>query len=123
MNISSFKVLILYQKIKIQKMTIAIPASNKSIDSSVDDRFGRCPFFCLYNQETRQIEFKENSLRNGSGGVGPQVVEFLANSGVNKIYAVEFGPKAKDMLDKLKIETQVVEIKQTVSEIIELFNH
>ena len=104
-------------------MTIAIPASNKNIDSSVDDRFGRCPFFCLYNQKTRQIEFKENSLRNGSGGVGPQVVEFLANNDVNQVYAMEFGPKAKEMLDKLKIETQVVEIKQTVSEIIELFNH
>ena len=103
-------------------MKVAIPASNRNIDSLMDDRFGRCPFFCLYNLETKQIEFIENSLRNGSGGVGPQVVEFLANNGVNRIYAVEFGPKAKEMLDKLKIETQVVEVKQTVREIIELFN-
>ena len=104
-------------------MKVAIPASNKEIDSLVDDRFGRCPFFCLYNLETRQIEFMENSLKNGSGGVGPQVVEFLANNGINKVYAMEFGPKAKEMLDKLKIETQVVNSKQTVHEIIKLFNH
>ena len=123
MNICSFKVLFLYRKNKIQKMTIAIPVSNENIDSAVDDRFGRCPFFCLYNLETKQIEFKENSLKNGSGGVGPQVVEFLANNGVNKVYAVEFGPKAKEMLDKLKMETQEVNSKQTVREIIELFNH
>jgi predicted Fe-Mo cluster-binding NifX family protein len=115
--------LYLYRKfLKLKKMPIAIPVSNKSIDSSLDDRFGRCPFFCLYNLETRQIEFLENSMKNGSGGVGPQVVEFLANNGVNKVYAVEFGPKAKEMLDKLKIETQVVNSKQTVREIIELFN-
>ena len=80
MNISSFKLLFLYKRFKIKKMTIAIPVSNENIDSAVDDRFGRCPFFYLYNLETKQIEFKENSMRIGSGGVGPQVVEFLANT-------------------------------------------
>jgi len=104
-------------------MKIAIPASSDKSEVFVDERFGRCPFFCFYDNETKKIEFKENNLKNGSGGVGPQVVEFLANSGVNKVYAVEFGPKAKDVLDTLKIETQVIKSGQTVSEIIELLNH
>lgn len=99
-----------------------MPVSDKNMNSTVDDRFGRCPFFCLYNTESGQIDFLENNLKNGSGGVGPQVVEFLINKGVNRVYAVEFGPKAKDLLDKLKIETQVANCKQTVQEIIKLSN-
>ena len=104
-------------------MRIALPASDKKIDSFVDDRFGRCPYFCFYNVEARHIEFIENTLKNGSGGVGPQVAEFLANNSVNKIYAMEFGPKAKDILDKLKIETQIIKNKQTVYELIKMFNN
>ncbi len=123
MNLCSFKMLSLYRKIKFLIMKIAIPASSDKSDSLVDDRFGRCPFFCFYNLETRQIEFKENSLKNGSGGVGPQVVEFLAENGINKVYAVEFGPKAKDVLDKLKIETQIIKNGQTIHQVIEMLNH
>jgi len=104
-------------------MKIAIPASSDKSEALVDERFGRCPFFCFYNNETKKIEFMENNLKNGAGGVGPQVSEFLANNGVNRVYAVEFGPKAKDVLDKLIIETQIVKSGQTVRKIIETFNN
>jgi predicted Fe-Mo cluster-binding NifX family protein len=123
MNICSFKILSLYRKIKFLIMKIAIPASSDKLEALIDERFGRCPFFCFYNNETKKIEFKENSLKTGSGGVGPQVVEFLANSGVNEVYAVEFGPKAKDVLDKLKIGTQIIKSGQSVREIIDTFNN
>jgi len=104
-------------------MKIAIPASIDKAEALVDERFGRCSFFCFYSQETKQIEFKENSLKNGARGVGSQVSEFLTNNGVNKVYAVEFGPKAKDVFDKLKIETQIIKSRQTVREVIEMFNN
>lgn len=108
MNLCSFKTLFLYQRNIIQTMKVAIPALNENIGSAMEDRFKPCPFFCLYNLETKQIEFKENSMKNGSGGLGPQLVEFLANMGLNKVFAMEIGPKAKEMLDKLKMKTQVV---------------
>jgi predicted Fe-Mo cluster-binding NifX family protein len=104
-------------------MKIAIPASTDKADALIDNRFGRCPFFCFYNQETEQIDFVENNLRNGAGGVGPQVSEFLANNGVNKVCAVEIGPKAKDVLDKLKIEALIIQNGQTVREVIAMLNH
>ena len=111
------------KQLKFLAMLVAIAASDNNIESSIDDRFGRCSFFCFYNLETKQTDFIENSLKNDSGGVGPKVAEFLANNGINKICATEFGPKAKDMLDKLKIETQIIKNGQTVRKIIELLNH
>ena len=104
-------------------MMIAIPASENNINAIIDERFGRCPFFCFYNAETGTIEFKKNILGNHAGGVGPQVSDFLANEGINKVYAVEFGPKAKDVLDKLKVETQIIESGHTIREIIGMFNN
>jgi len=104
-------------------MKIAIPASIDKAEALVDNRFGRCSFFCFYSQETKKIGFMKNSLKNGAGGVGPQVSEFLANNGVNKVYAIEFGPKAKGVLDKLKIEIQVIKNGQTVREVIEMLNN
>lgn len=103
-------------------MIIAIPASENNMDAFIDMRFGRCPFFCFYNTVTKNTEFKENGYKNDEGGVGPKVSEYLANNGVNKVYALEFGPKAKDILEKLKIETQLTENGQKVREIIEQFN-
>ena len=104
-------------------MMIAIPVSENSINAIIYERFGRCPFFCFYNTETGKIEFKENHLQNDAGGVGPQVSEFLANEGIKKVYAVEFGPKAKDVLNKLKVETHIIKSGQTIREIIEMFKN
>jgi predicted Fe-Mo cluster-binding NifX family protein len=104
-------------------MKVAIPASGNTLASFADQRFGRCPFFCFYDAEKKSIEFKENKLRNGVGGVGLQVSEFLANQGIKKVYAVEFGPKAKDILSKLTIETQIIQNGKMIREIIEMFNN
>ena len=120
MNICSFKILNLYRRnLNIKNTMIAIPASENNINALIDDRFGRCPFFCFYNEDTGKSEFRVNLIRSDAGGVGPKVAEFLAISGVNKVYATEFGPKAKDVLDKLKIETQMAKKGKKVREIIE----
>lgn len=100
-------------------MKIAFPASADKPEALIDERFARCPFFCFYDFGTRQMEFKENTLRNGAGGVGLQVAEFMANHGVDKVIAVEFGPKAKDTLTKLHIETQLTTAGKTVLQIID----
>jgi predicted Fe-Mo cluster-binding NifX family protein len=103
-------------------MIIAIPASEQHVDALIDERFGRCPFFCFYNTQNNQAFFKENNLRNESGGIGPQVSEFLANNNISKVVAVEIGPKAKDVLNKMKIETQLINSGQLVREVIKMLN-
>ncbi len=104
-------------------MVIAIPASSDRIDALIDERFGRCPFFCLYNTRTGNHIFKKNNMKDGSGGVGLQAAEFLANNGVDQVYAVEVGPKATGVLNRLKIKINPVESGQTVAKIINMLNH
>jgi len=104
-------------------MKVAIPASNKNIESLMDDRFGRCPFFCFYNIENKSAEFKENTLNNASEGVGPQVAEFLAKNEINEVYAAEVGPKAKTILDKLNIKTTILATRLPIKQIINMLNN
>ena len=103
-------------------MIIAIPASADKIDTLIDERFGRCSFFCLYNTQTGNHIFKKNNMKDGSGGVGLQVAEFLGNNDVNQVCAVEVGPKAEGVLKRLEIMINPVEAGQTVKSIINLYS-
>ena len=104
-------------------MKVAIPASDEKIDALMDERFGRCPFFCFYNTKTKGVEFKENDLKNATEGVGPQVAEFLAKNGIHEVYAAEVGPKAKTILDKLNIKTTIVASRISIKQIINMLNN
>jgi predicted Fe-Mo cluster-binding NifX family protein len=103
-------------------MIVAIPSSSDKTDALIDERFGRCPFFCFYNTKTNDCEFKENTLKNITEGVGPLVVEFLAKNGIREVYACEFGPKAKNMLGKLNIKMRLIDGKQTIQQLITMLN-
>jgi len=104
-------------------MIAAIPASENRIEAETGDRFARCPYFCFYNTDTGDIEFRENDMRDASEGVGPQVVEFLAKNGINEVYASEVGPKALSLLNKLNIKTTIIKPRLTVKQVINMLNN
>ena len=41
-------------------MKIAFTSKGKTLQSEVDARFGRCPFFVIYDTETKEIEVIDN---------------------------------------------------------------
>lgn len=102
-------------------MKTAISASENNLKAKIDSRFARCPFFAIYDSETKQTTFIDNIHKDGQGGVGPMAVNLLVDNNVNKVVAIEYGPKAKDMLDSLKIQTIVfTDTNKTIEEIIKL---
>jgi predicted Fe-Mo cluster-binding NifX family protein len=104
-------------------MKVAIPASGNKMDAYIDERFGRCPFFCFYDTKTNKFDFKEDNLKDDSGGVGPQVATFMADNEVNEVYAVEVGFKAQNMLDKLNISVKLISSGQTINQVVNMFNN
>ena len=75
----------------------------------MDERFGRCNYFCVYNRQSGETEFFDNEMGNDTGGVGPKVAGFLVEKGINEVLVLEVGPKAKKILDKLNIKITVVD--------------
>ena len=103
-------------------MKVAITASGNELASKIDQRFGRCQYFALYDTTTQKTEFVENSAKDASEGAGPAAVAIVANRGAKKVVSGEFGFKIKTMLTDLGIQMVIMKEEKTVAEIIELLN-
>ncbi len=103
-------------------MKIAIASDKQDIKSLIDERFGRCNYFYIYDTDTKKGDFFENPYKDGNQGVGTKIVEFLANKSVNEVFAVEVGDKAQTMLDKLNIKTNIVNKNNVLADIMSKFN-
>lgn len=101
-------------------MKTLITSTGNNLDSKFDQRFGRTSWFCIYDQENGETSFIENENKNLNGGAGIKTVEKIAEMGVNRIISGDFGPKAKEMLEKLKI--QMIKIEGENKSVMEILN-
>ena len=100
-------------------MKIAITSTGNNFTSKFDERFGRSGWFCIYDNETGNIRFIENDNKNLSGGAGTKTAETIAELGVKQIISGDFGPKAKSLLEQLKIQMIVMEERDvTIRELL-----
>ncbi|HOP59077.1 MAG TPA: NifB/NifX family molybdenum-iron cluster-binding protein [Bacteroidales bacterium] len=105
-------------------MRIAITSTGNTLDSKIDQRFGRCAYFVVYDLETKGIEFIPNPNVDALEGAGPASVQIVAARDVKKIISGEFGIKVKSLLDSLKMQMIVIkEPEKTINEIINMLNN
>lgn len=100
-------------------MIIAITSNGNTADSLVDERFGRCSYFAIYDTESKKLEFYENPNKNEGHGAGPAAVSFIAKKGAQKAVSGEFGMKIKSIMNDLGIAMIVMKQRKTVQEIID----
>ncbi|OPZ97183.1 MAG: Dinitrogenase iron-molybdenum cofactor [Bacteroidetes bacterium ADurb.Bin408] len=104
-------------------MKIAITSTGNTLNEVLDERFGRCAFFVIYDTEKKTTEFLQNPHAEADSGAGPAAVQFIAERGVSKIISGEFGFKIKSLLDSLKIQMIVIkEPNRKINEIIKMLN-
>jgi predicted Fe-Mo cluster-binding NifX family protein len=105
-------------------MKVAITSTGQSLESTIDQRFGRCAFFVIYDTETGGVEILPNPNRDAEEGAGPASVQLVASKEVQKIVSGEFGVKIKSLLDSLKIQMVVYkEPEKTVKSVIYMLNN
>jgi predicted Fe-Mo cluster-binding NifX family protein len=105
-------------------MRAAITSTGNSLKSTLDERFGRCAWFVIYDTDSGSVEFIPNAAANADEGAGLAAVETIAGKKAEMIISGEFGFKIKSVLEGLNI--QMVILKQpekTIEEIIQLINH
>jgi predicted Fe-Mo cluster-binding NifX family protein len=104
-------------------MKVAITSTGNSLESKLDQRFGRCTFFTVYDTETKGLEFIPNPNKDVQEGAGPASVQLVASRNVGKIISGEFGIRIKSLLDSLKIQMIVLkEPEKSIQEIIDMLN-
>jgi len=93
-------------------MKIAVTASQDSVDSPIDMRFGRCPYYVIFETENKNIkghEIVKNTAGTQMRGAGITAAQLVANKGVKVIITGNIGPKAYGVLSStgIKIVTNV----------------
>lgn len=100
-------------------MKMAVTSTGNQLQSNFDMRFGRSAWFCIFDTETNSVEFIENENKNAKGGAGTKAAEKIAEQGVTQVISGDFGPKAKTLLERLKIQMIMLNEKnKTVQDIV-----
>ena len=104
-------------------MLVAYCAQDKSINSQLDPRFGRCSYFILADSEKgEELEVIPNQSSSASGGSGPQSAQLMAEKNVNAVVAGNFGPNAVKALKAAGITIYTAK-EMSIKEAITKFQH
>jgi len=101
-------------------MKTLITSTGDHLGAAFDKRFGRAAWFYVFDESTGETAFYQNENVNATGGAGTKAAEKVVELGVEKIISGDFGPKAKDLLNKFNIQMVIIEEEDlSVNKIVE----
>jgi predicted Fe-Mo cluster-binding NifX family protein len=89
-------------------MKVAIPVDDMSMDTTICISFGRTPYFLIYDTETNEAMFLDNSAAAIQGGAGIKAAQTIADSNVEALLSPRCGENAAEV-----IHTADIKIYQT----------
>lgn len=102
-------------------MKVAVTAKGTSLESEVDQRFGRAKYLIVVDTDTDQIDVQDNEVNlNAAQGAGIQTAQNLAGVGVSAVLTGHVGPNAFRTLSAAGIEAYTG-LQGTVVDAIEEF--
>lgn len=76
-------------------MILVFPSSGTDIESDIDQRFGRCPYFVSFNTDSKKVVFAENTQNyQAVQGAGIQSATHVVNMKADVCITTHCGPKA-----------------------------
>lgn len=85
-------------------MKISIPVDEKDMGTNVCVSFGRAPYFLVYNTETKESTFLNNSAAASTGGAGIKAAQTIVDNKVNALLTPRCGENAADVLKAADIK-------------------
>ncbi len=92
-------------------MKICITASGNTIESAMDPRFGRAPYFIFVDTDSGEIEAVPNSAAASGGGAGIASGQLMADKGIDLVITGNLGPNATSVLKASNIKAYRGEMK------------
>ena len=103
-------------------MKIAVTSIDNKLESSMDPRFGRAKYICIYDTETKEEKFIDNEKNlNVAHGAGTQAASTMIKNNVNILITGSVGPKAFEVLKDLDIKMFAGKSEHTIMENIIMF--
>ena len=75
-------------------MKIAIPVGEINIETNISTSFARAPFFLIYDTESKETLFVDNTAATSRGGAGVKAAQIIADSNVDAILSPRLGQNA-----------------------------
>jgi predicted Fe-Mo cluster-binding NifX family protein len=85
-------------------MKVAVTAKGNALDSEVDPRFGRCPWFLIVNTNDMTFQAIDNANMSAGGGAGVQSGQLMAEHDVECVLTGNCGPNAFSTLNAAGIK-------------------
>jgi len=79
-------------------MKVCFTARGTTLDSPMEERFGRAPYFILVERETGSFEAIQNPYADGGGGVDPKAAQVLIANHVKALVSGQVGGNAREVL-------------------------
>lgn len=102
-------------------MKVAVCSSGEALDSQLDPRFGRCPYFVVVDTETFEADAVPNPGVASAQGAGIQAAQVVSSLGVAAVIAGNLGPNAHQALAAAGIKVYAC-AGETVRNAVNLFN-
>ena len=85
-------------------MKIAIPVVDKSMKKNVFQSFGRTPYFLIYDSETAESYFLDNSAAASQGGAGIKAAQTIVDNHVGALLTPRCGENAAQVMNAAQIK-------------------
>jgi predicted Fe-Mo cluster-binding NifX family protein len=85
-------------------MKICISSTGKSSKDSMDELFGRCKYFAIYDTETKEYNFIDNAGLQAEQGAGIKAAQLIVEQNVSVMISGRVGPNAVEVLAAAGIE-------------------
>lgn len=85
-------------------MEIAVSATGNTMESQMDQRFGRAASFIVVDTQTMEYEPIDNTAAASSGGAGISAAQLVADKDAEALITGNVGPNAMNVLNAAKIE-------------------
>lgn len=85
-------------------MKIAIPSDEKTMTSNISQSFGRTPYFLIYDTETKEGIFLDNSAESSQSGAGIKAATTIVNQRVDALLTPRCGENAAEVIKAAHIK-------------------
>lgn len=102
-------------------MRLAISSQKNDLESKIDPRLGRAPFFLIADLDTNEFEFIENTSLSLGHGAGINTANLLKEKNVDAVLTQNVGPNAHGALCAAGIDVYSAKDDITVKKAVAKF--
>ncbi len=103
-------------------MKIAIPSDDKNIGATVCQSFGRAPYFVLYDTNSKESSFIDNSAAASQGGAGVKAAQAIVDCKAEVLLTPRCGQNAAVVINAANIKiykTEDESVKKSIDSFLE----